>query len=492
MASHYKKLVALAAAATILGVQASALAATTDDKTAPSEVENFEATPGDGEVLLEWDPSTDNVDVAGYYVYIGVSPADGDDDDYEFGSVAVENGDTSYTVENLTNNLSYYFNITAFDAAGNESEFSTELEVTPEESETGDFTAPIVSDAEALTSTLVMVEFSEPVELPDDGASAFNIESSGGDSLDVLDAYVSSDDDAVVMLVTEAQSDGDQYILTAGLSVEDRNGNPVESGTSDTAVFRGSSLEEIEAPEEDEEDSDDEENGFAIDDVEATELTEIEVEFTEEVSEAEADAFIIQDADDASTEVEVLSVIIDLEEPTKLTLITEEMEAGASYVLSVETDVLNADGESISMEGNEMEFEAPTLDLADVIAPEDITNLLSSIVNETTVKLTWTQSENSAGDLAEYFVYQSMDGGLSFGEAVEYLASDFEAEASLEIDGLTPGETYTFKVTAVDENGNESEGVMTTVTLPESGPGMMAMGALSLLGAGFVARRKRD
>lgn len=191
MASKYKKLLALATAVTVLGMQASVAFAedtVADDETAPSMVENFVANPGDAEVVLEWDPSTDNVAVYGYYVYIGVSPADGDEDDYEFGSVSVEDGSTSYIVENLTNDLTYYFNVTAYDEAGNESEFSTEAEVTPQESEVGDFTAPTVSDAEALTSSLATVEFSEEIVLPEDGASAFSIESSDGSVLDVIDA----------------------------------------------------------------------------------------------------------------------------------------------------------------------------------------------------------------------------------------------------------------------------------------------------------------
>ena len=497
MASKYKKLAALAVMTTLLGMNAQmafAAEAAPLDETAPSVVENLEVTPGDEEATLSWDPATDNVGVTGYYLYIGVTPADGDEDDYEFGSVAVEDGSTTYTVENLTNNLTYYFAVTAFDAEGNESEdYSEEVESTPEESEVGDFTAPTVSDAEALTSTLAMVEFSEKVSLPDDGATAFSIEASDGSSIDVIDAYVSTDDAKIVMLVTSEQIAGAQYILTAGISIKDLNGNTIESGTSDTAVFTGSSLEKLETSEDDEEEEAEEnDTEFKLDDVEATELTEIEVSFTQNVSAADASAFVIQLADDASEEIEVLSVIIDLQDPSQVVLITEEMEAGEDYILSVETDVLHEDGQSISLDGNEMEFQAPTLNLADLIAPEDVTNLLAALLTESSIVLSWDPSEDSEGDLVEYFVYQSVDGGLSFGEAMELLASELGDAPRYEIDGLTPGETYTFKVTAVDENGNESDGELTTITLPESGPGMLAMGAFSLLGAGFVARRKKN
>jgi hypothetical protein len=495
MASKYKKFAAFAVITTLLGMQTHVvLAAEGDplDETPPSVVENLTVTPGDESVTLSWDPATDNVGVAGYYLYTGVNPADGDENDYEFGSVAVENGATSYTLENLTNNLTYYFAVTAFDAEGNESEvYSSEVESTPEESEVGDFTAPTVSDAEALTSTLVMVEFSEEVAIPEDGASAFSLEATDGSLLDVIDAYVSSDDASIVMLVTTEQIAGAQYILTAGIEITDNNGNPLESGTSDTAVFSGSSLEAVETPDVEEVPVDaGSDTEFELDEVEATELTEIELVFSQEVSDAPTEAFVIQMADDASEELEVLSVIIDLENPKLVTLITEEMEAGADYIISVDTDVVNDDEQSISLDGNEMEFEAPTLDISDLIAPEDVTGLLAALSNESSILLSWTHSENTEGDLIEYLVYQSLDGGLSFGEAMEVLAAELGDLPTYEIDGLTPGETYTFKVTAVDENGNESDGELTTITLPESGPGMMAMGAFSLLGAGFLARRK--
>ncbi|MEK7145771.1 MAG: fibronectin type III domain-containing protein, partial [Patescibacteria group bacterium] len=126
-----------------------------------------------------------------------------------------------------------------------------------------------------------------------------------------------------------------------------------------------------------------------------------------------------------------------------------------------------------------------TLEIADLIAPEDITNFLAEALNETTAELNWTASIDTAGDLAHYLIYKSGDAGVTYSAALEVA----ESLTSFNYDGLTPGATYTFKVTAMDENGNESEGVLTTVTLPETGPGMVALAGLSLLGAG-VARRK--
>ncbi|MBT4384975.1 LPXTG cell wall anchor domain-containing protein [Candidatus Peregrinibacteria bacterium] len=501
MAKRFKKLFALSALTLLLVGTQSALTFAADDESSPSDVENLAAFPGDSQVTLSWDPATDDTGVAGYFLYSGLSSVEDGGGSYTFGALDVEDV-TSYTMESLSNNITYYFAVTAYDAAGNESEFfSGEAESTPETSEVGDFTEPTVTSASATTSTLVEVQFSEEVELPADGSTAFSIEAQAGGALEVYDAYLTADASAVFVLTAD-QEGGADYILTASSSVTDLAGNPVVSGTSDTALFTGSSLVSTEPVDDGEDVTADAEPvepaepvlkddttsmTFELEEVEAKDLNEIILTFSEEVDYVDPDAFSIQLLDDASTSIEVLAVSIMDDDAHMLNLLTEDMEAGYEYVVSVDDTILNYAGSSVSEDGNEMEFEAPVLDLADLIAPEDITNLLGSIANSTSVALSWAGSIDSAGDLAEYFVYQSGNGGLTFGNptALGNSATGYTA------DGLTPGSTYTFKVTAVDMVGNESQGLMTTVTLPETGPGMIAMGMFSLMGAGAVTRRKR-
>jgi LPXTG-motif cell wall-anchored protein len=501
MAKRLKKLFALSTLTLLLLGTQSTLTFAAADEIAPSDVENLAAFPGDSAVTLSWDPATDDTGVAGYFVYSGLSSVENGGGSYTFGSLDVEDV-TSYTMESLSNNITYYFAVTAYDAAGNESEFfSGEVESTPEVSEVGDFTEPTVTSASATTSTLVEVEFSEEIDLPADGSTAFSIEAQSGGALEVYDAYLSADPSAVFVL-TDDQVGGEDYILTASSSVTDLAGNPVVSGTSDTALFTGSSLVSTADDDEDEDlvaDAEPVEDAdpvlkndttsltFELEEVEVKDLNEIVLRFSEEVDYVNPDAFSIQLLEDASITIEVLAVSIMDDDAHKLSLLTEDMEAGYEYVVAVDDTVLNYAGSSVSEDGNELEFEAPTLDLADLIAPEDISNLLAKLASSTSVALTWAGSIDSAGDLAEYFVYQSGNGGLTFNNpvAVGRTATGYTA------DGLLAGSTYTFKVTAVDAVGNESEGLMTTVTLPETGPGMIAMGMFSLMGAGAVTRRKR-
>ncbi|MBE0427920.1 MAG: DUF1566 domain-containing protein [Nitrospirae bacterium] len=79
-----------------------------------------------GHAALLWEPPTKNedgtqlTDLAGYKIYYGTSSGN-----Y---SRSIDVGDvTTYTVDNLTDGLTYYFTSTAYDTSGNESKYSNEV-----------------------------------------------------------------------------------------------------------------------------------------------------------------------------------------------------------------------------------------------------------------------------------------------------------------------------------------------------------------------------
>ncbi len=79
-----------------------------------------------GQATLSWDPPTTNADgtpltdLAGYKIYYGTSS-----NNY-FQNIDVGNV-TTYTIDNLTDGLTYYFVATAYDTSGNESQYSNEV-----------------------------------------------------------------------------------------------------------------------------------------------------------------------------------------------------------------------------------------------------------------------------------------------------------------------------------------------------------------------------
>jgi len=90
------------------------------DVTPPAAPRGVRTITGDQEVFIDWLANTEP-DVAGYYVYGGSCAS---------GSCAHRVGatsGTSMTVTGLTNGVTRYFSVTAFDRAGNESDLSYEI-----------------------------------------------------------------------------------------------------------------------------------------------------------------------------------------------------------------------------------------------------------------------------------------------------------------------------------------------------------------------------
>ncbi len=460
---------------------------------APADVTGLKAKPSDRTVTLNWDAATDDQGVTGYYVYAGLSSVEQKGDGfYTYGSTDVGNV-TQYVYTGLSNDVTYYFAVTAYDAEGQESAFySNETEATPSEAETVDVTAPKVLSVDALANTMVELEFSEDVVLPKEGGTAFSIESATGDNLAVVDAYVSNQDASHVFVVTSAQTEGTRYILTAGISVEDAAGNPIVSGTSDTAVFTGTATVATDtpaptdaAPSDRVLSADDE---FTLESVDVVSETELLVTFSSEVGEVSADSFLLEEDSTTGARLEILAATISEDDAHEVTLLTEKLGAGTDYVLTADDTLTSTAGFTLSdaKDARKVPFTAPTLDLADLVPPEDVTAFLSKFLDENSVALSWTASQDSAGDLAKYFLYQKGEADTTYADPIT-LAKNLTAYT---VDGLTPGATYTFKVTAVDGNGNESKGVTSTVTLPEAGPEMWGFLALSMMGGLALTRRK--
>lgn len=86
---------------------------------------------GQNSVLILWEPNQEP-DLDGYKIYYGESP------DLYNDSIYVGNS-TSYRLENLTPDRHYYFAVTAIDFAGNESDFSDQVDLfLPKTEESGE------------------------------------------------------------------------------------------------------------------------------------------------------------------------------------------------------------------------------------------------------------------------------------------------------------------------------------------------------------------
>jgi len=499
-----------------LGVIAPTLAATgstATDTVEPSFVENVVATPGDGEIQLQWDAATDNVKVTGYAVFYGTTSVvqayldleEGEDPStIQYDEVLDLENVLKTTVEALENDTTYYFAVVAVDAAGNESlEYSQEVSATPVAAAAeDDGTPPTVVSAVASRCTTVELTFSEHVMAPDTNpGEAFTIEDFDTlEFLDVIDVTESPMANTLT-LKTLPMAESAQYRLTVGTAIVDDLGNHVVSGTSDTAIFTGIVCPEepvvTDPPPPDNTDGLDGEAPKLVS-VDVISPTELWLTFNEEVVFPEFEAtteeapdprfalFSIFDGDEAPLEVVGLDRVEN--DPLVLILTTSEHTQDMEYFVSV-TGLLDVDGNATTGDFKSSAAYstiAPEPDETDTAAPEDVKNLAANIV-DLLVNLNWESSLNSAGDLVDQYLYISTDGGTTY----EKKATLNKDATSYSFEGGVEGQTYLFKVVTVDENGNQSEGVAYTATLPVTGPGLALLAAASLLGGTGLSLKKK-
>lgn len=581
-----------------------------EDTIPPDDVENLQIEVFDGAVKLSWDVATDDTGVTGYKLYSGPEPVTAEEGDYSYEMLDV--GDViEALIEGLPNGDAIYFTITAYDADGNESEaYSNEVNGTPDESfgpapedsmhDAADEEAPTVAAAQALDNETVEIIFSEAVVLPaEDTELAFSILNNvNSESLVIVLVEMDPDDvlGQTVLLTTDPQDPGTEYILTAGIQVEDTAGNPITSGTSDTAAFIGSSIEpgtdlgdlpdeDLDAPELVSAvsvginnielifsepiilDSDPEMNFFIAEEADALNMLDIvgasanETGYVVRIETSDQESVeysvivtgvideagnAIEDAnsalfmgnvdvggdrdDEFSAEFEEafsnceegetfetnsflgkLKYEIEGMEDDKCKLTFSIVESSnldampmpdGTYVTCLTDNsypVEDAFGESMSetIAGNDDSCEGTYLDIvmggaADnddddglALTPENVKNFVASLLENVVVLLSWEKSDDPS--VIDQILYRSTDGGESYDEGTS-LGMD---RTEVEVSGLTPGNTYNFKLTTMDADGNESEGMFAAITLPGTGMGLGLLFGASLGLAAFKNRKRK-
>lgn len=472
----------------------------------PDDVENLAISIYDQSVVLSWDVATDNVGVTGYNIYYGNEPVTADGGEY---TEKIGAGDViEYLVGDLENGETYYFAVTAYDAAGNESEnYSEEVSGTPDATygtpparftmhEAADEEPPAVTDAQAPDNETVIVVFSKGVVLPAmNPEDAFTIiNNTTSELLDVLNVEMDPEDlmGETVVLTTARQEAGVEYLLTAGIQIEDTAGNPIVSGTSDTAAFIGSIVE----PGEDLTDELPEDDLIppTVVSASSTGPTSVRVVFSEPVilsSDPEMNFFIAEEQN-ALSSLDILAIEID--ESGSVVNIETAPQDNIIYKVMV-SNVIDESGNDIDPEQNSALFEGgipveeeeemeepPVLSLT----PENVRNFVATIVREVVVRLTWELPDDPS--IVDLILYKSEDGGNTYDSGTS-LGTDRE---EVEVTGLTPGEEYYFKLTTMNEAGEESEGVIRSIKLPETGMGLGLLIGASMGLAAFKNKKKKQ
>lgn len=223
-----------------------------------------------GAIQVSWSASTnfDGTPVAKYRVYIDthtVPDAETYAEHQDTSTADTTLAITQFKSAALQDGVSYYFSVTALNAAGEEStNYSQEVSVKytvgattsgTKTKSTGDASsAPAIStnapiadvknflqvvSAVAGSKNTVIVAFNKTAVLPTQSPeTAFSIQAETGETLAVK-AVTLADDKMQAHLQTEDQTDLKKYTVTVLSAVTDEQGNPIVSGVMDQAIFLG-------------------------------------------------------------------------------------------------------------------------------------------------------------------------------------------------------------------------------------------------------------
>ncbi|MBN2096087.1 fibronectin type III domain-containing protein [Candidatus Peregrinibacteria bacterium] len=491
----------------------SALAAGT-----PGNVTGVEATPVDsGSIGLTWGSVKDAGGglVDHYRIYYGTfSVFEAGEGDYE-NEVDTKDNTASYVVDGLKADTTYYFSVTAFSSDDLESEeYSLEASAKTMNGEGGegegesetDTTPPTVNNVSAPDKMHVKVVFSEAVQLPIDPEAAFGIveQINPANTLTVVSVGMDETDPSnkTVLLETSEQTPNINYIVTAGVTVKDLADNPIVSGSTDSGLFLGSSVEP--AAEGSGEEAAEEEP--ATDEGAAAEEEPVVAE-AKDCAE-DMSCFLPYLADCSAAKVsekgEIHEYTLEITGPDATNCLVKYTADRHPSILYAGTDMVCkvAAGDYENAEAYRAAFDIlkctgdlaagyKAVELKDTTPPENVTNLLLTFREELekyTVFLSWTASLNTAKDLVDQMLYKSLDRGSTYDAGKSLGAS----ATNTEVANLDGGKEYTFKVTTKDASGNESTGAVKSIRLPQTGLGVGLLLLGSVAAAGRLLRRKED
>lgn len=180
---------------------------------------NFVAIAIGGTVTVQWDPNSES-DLAGYKIYVGESSRN-------YSGVVDAGTATQFAWQNLESGKTYFFVVTAYDFAGNESDYSAEVSATLEtgggSGGNNDMTPPNLTSIVVKSQTEIDVRFDEPVEQQSAEKEAnYSINRNIDVRSAVLDGNLTT-----VHLTTSAHESGQEYTLTVS-HINDRASTPNE------------------------------------------------------------------------------------------------------------------------------------------------------------------------------------------------------------------------------------------------------------------------
>jgi len=195
----------------------------------PPTISSLEATPGDLEIKLSWDPIEDHdYDIASYRVYYGMS--------FETLDKMVDTGTdmAEYTMIDLENGQQYFFAVKAVDIKGEESkENGTMVSATPVQ-EVLEIAPPTVTGLESISGDAEILLSWDPILTHEVGIASYRVYY--GTSEDTLDVFVDTMENTAAYTVDELENDQMYYFAVKAVDTTDFVSEAMSSVTFATPI----------------------------------------------------------------------------------------------------------------------------------------------------------------------------------------------------------------------------------------------------------------
>jgi len=449
-------------------------------------VENIEvAMKGPNSVEVSFD------EIAGvdtYFVLYGTNPVIEESDVYNMPPLDTLSSNT-VEIADLEDGVTYYFSAVANFEDSYSEFFSDEVAI---EISAADIDLPNLELVEALNTKVINVNFSMDMNFENVGVDNFNLHDTFNNQ-DIAVKIVSVLHNRSLNLVVDGMESGFEYVLKA-IDLENTDSLGIlEANTEFT--FRAADLESLEE--------------LKVESVEVFDHKGLEISLNDEIISAGAlkDNLNIVLKSDPNQIIEIENVLKNPNDSNKFLIVTKGFTAEEYQIIFL--DVIGVNKGMFSKENSVFEFtgvnppeselqngesgeQVADLDLNDKTAPGDVRNLTARFVDEAlrNLEINFDPSLDIDQDLARYELYFAKDGDNYF----HFSEISKENLGPLTIQDLDlNADYYNIKVTAKDNNQNESLGSIFKLILPETGPAsILSVFALSVLGSRRLTRSRRS
>ncbi len=459
-------------------------------------VENLSTTNVSNTSLsLSFDPVLEATE---YLVFYGTESVTDSSQSYQFGPVKTT--DLEVELTDLEPETQYFVAVVATDAAIFSQFYSKELTVSTINTDATVGTTSFIKESATPSKQEILLTFSREMQFTGLVSTKLAVEKIFDGKILTIKSLDIIDTTHLKLTIAEELEPGAEYLVQIKADLLDLNNTAMEEKDKNVTVLASLDLGEAL------------DTGLKVDAVNTLLKDRIEVVMNLDVDVNEAFSSKI-----AVIETQNPDVIIDvklaeankLEKNRFLLVLASELKANTDYSL-VLTDIVSSDNLSIAEADSIFNFKAQFADSDSPVAPAtdpattpgtETGDAANNFPSEVSSLKAIAQSLEASSAAVSYKKAQDVDGDLKAHNVyLKGAGSEFELNTSVSKDteslnvqlgDISPSEGL-LKVTAIDENGNETEGRVTPIRIPGVGPAGIVWLFLGSFGLAALNRKEEE